>query len=276
MEQKLQCVVSDLDDSLLTSDKTISPRDRETIRRLKEKGVYFFIASGRHFSFVRELASQVGFDLPVICCNGGHVYDYLTGETLMAKLIPSPVARAVKEYLDERKIHYLIYTTESPFFTPGNPRIPFWEEQNRTCAPENRFPIRILEKGFPIEEHRILKFLVPQATDPIREDLTRNLNQDGSMTIVYSGKGLLDLNAAGACKGAGIEFLSQHFGFSLENTMAMGDSENDQSMLDLCGWPVVPENGEDFLKGKARFVTAHHDRDPLTAAIQHLFPQLLE
>lgn len=274
MEQ-LQCVVCDLDDSLLTSGKTISPRDLETIHRLKAQGVYFFIASGRHFFFARDLADKVGFDMPVICCNGGHVYDYQNKKTLMAKIIPTQVAKAAKEYLDEHKRHYLVYTTEMPVFTPGNPRIPFWEHQNQVNAPENRFPIIIMDDSFRIEEHKILKFLVPQADDQLREDLTSRLNQNGEMEIVYSGKGLLDLNAAGACKGEGIRFLADHFGFPLANTIALGDSENDQSMLDICGWPVVPENGEEYLRRRARFVTAHHDHDPLTHAVASLFPQLL-
>ena len=272
---QLECVVCDLDESLLTSEKIISPKDLETIRRLKSRGVWFFIASGRHFFFTRDLADKVGFDMPTICCNGGHVYDYQNKKTLMAKIIPPAVTRAVQDYLDRQGRHYLIYTTEMPIFTPGNPRIPYWEQQNQVVAPQNRFPIYTLDDSFRIEDHQILKFLVPNATDDLRREITQNLNANGEMEIVYSGKGLMDLNAAGACKGAGVRFLAEHLGFSLENTLALGDSENDQSMLDICGWPVVPENGEEYLRQKARFVTAHHDHDPLTAAVARLFPQLL-
>ena len=42
---KLECVISDLDGSLLNSQKKVSPRDLETIKKLKEKGILFFIST---------------------------------------------------------------------------------------------------------------------------------------------------------------------------------------------------------------------------------------
>lgn len=271
---KLECIVSDLDESLLGADGLVGPQDLETIRTLKAKGVYFFIATGRHFSLARQLAWQVGLDMPVICCNGGHVYDFTSGATLMARDIEPAAAAAMKDYLDSLGRHYLIYTPEAPYFTADNPRLPFWQRHNEVSEPENRATLYTMDSSFHIGDHRILKFLIPGADLAMRERLNA-FNSAGKLEIQFSGKGLLDVNAAGASKGGGITFLSQHFGFSLENTVALGDSDNDRSMLEVCGYPVVPQNGQEDLRAMARFVTSHHNDSPLTHAVEHLFPGLI-
>ena len=87
-KNKLECVLTDLDGSLLNSKKQISPDDLATIKTLKARGIPVFISTGRHFAFARQTVSQIGFDLPVCACNGGHIYNYATRETLYADPIP--------------------------------------------------------------------------------------------------------------------------------------------------------------------------------------------
>lgn len=42
--------------------------------------------------------------------------------------------------------------------------------------------------------------------------------------------------------------LAEKLGLTKEETMAIGDEENDRSMLEVVGNPVVMENGTDELK----------------------------
>ena len=51
-------VVTDLDGTLLTSDKNVSEKNKEAIRKLKEHGILFGIASGRPVESGLILASQ--------------------------------------------------------------------------------------------------------------------------------------------------------------------------------------------------------------------------
>lgn len=272
---KLQCIFTDLDDSLLNSEKRISATDLQTIHRLKEQGVYFFIASGRHPDFVRDLAHQTGTDLPMACSNGALIYDFARNQSLKAHPIAKPAAAKLKTFLDANDLPYIIYTTEFPIFTANNPRLQYWKNINECSLPEHRFEVRILDERFMIDEHDIVKFLIPSSDPKAYEGVQSNCNQNGELSLVYSGKGLLDVNAAGSSKGEGLRFLSEIFGFSLENTLALGDNYNDESMLRICGYPVCPENAEEDMKAIARHITTHHNNDPLTNAVRALFPELL-
>ncbi len=270
----LECIVTDLDDSLLGPDKRISPRDLATIRALKAKGVHFFIVTGRHPDFVKQFAHDTGYDLPIAACNGAQVYDYASKTNLMHLPIAHSLAKEIFNFLNEKKRHYIIYTPTSPYFTPENPRISFWQQVSGQFELENRFDIRYIDDHFHFDDHIIIKFLLPHAVEEERQELERLFNNNGELSMVFSGKGLLDVNAAGATKGNAVRYLATQYGFSLENTLALGDNFNDTSMLEVCGYPVVPANGEEDVRKIARFVTSHHSQDPLTTAVQALFPAL--
>ena len=272
---KLECIVTDLDASLLGQDKKISPADLETIRALKKKGIYFFIATGRHPDFVRQFAWQTGFDLPTACCNGALIYDFVSNQPVMAQPIPKETAARCKEYLDSNNRQYIIYTSRIPVFTPQNPRLAFWQQVSAESEPQNRFDIHVLDDNFHIDDHEVIKFLIPGADEEEYARLNETVNGDNSLSMLFSGKGLLDVNVANSSKGLGIEFLSKKYGFSLENTLALGDNFNDTSMMELCGIPVCPENAEDDIKAISKYITTHHSKDPLTNAVKALFPQLL-
>ena len=56
----------------------------------------------------------------------------------------------------------------------------------------------------------------------------------------------------------------------------MGDNYNDRTMLETVGLGVVPGNGEAEIRPLAKYVTTPNGENPLSAAIDHFFPGLLE
>ena len=56
-------------------------------------------------------------------------------------------------------------------------------------------------------------------------------------------------------KGEALEWLSRRLGIPRENTMAFGDSMNDESMIRYAGNSVAMVNGRDEIKNLARYVT---------------------
>jgi hypothetical protein len=74
---------------------------------------------------------------------------------------------------------------------------------------------------------------------------------------LYISKSLpyfLELAAAGVTKGAGLDFLSEHMGFTREETVAFGDGENDVELVEWAGYGVAVENAHDRVKAVADWV----------------------
>ena len=281
---ELSAIVTDLDGALLCGSlmasglSLISEQDVNTIEKLSKQGIPTFLVTGRPFPFVAEIMDQVGYDLPLCCCNGGLIYDFKTQKAIYAKGMPAGTARNITQFLQGRGIPFLAYTQNGVWFSARNEgRHPYWSAQNQLYKEKNRFVERFFtEEAFDFEDEPIIKILLQLASDePVVQEMRELFSKDGQLHIVASGKRFLDISDAQANKAEGVRALARLFGFDIARTIAMGDNFNDDAMLRLSGIPVVTENGEDEMKAIAKFVTTSNNDSPLTHAIAHLFPALL-
>ena len=67
-------------------------------------------------------------------------------------------------------------------------------------------------------------------------------------TMVKSAPFYLEILGKTTNKGAAVLHLAERIGIQQEETMAIGDEENDRSMLEVVGHAVVMENGNPALK----------------------------
>lgn len=75
MKHRIKLIACDMDGTLLQDDKHISEENRKAVARLKEAGIQFVIATGRHDSMVKTYLDELEIETPVISCNGGMVRD---------------------------------------------------------------------------------------------------------------------------------------------------------------------------------------------------------
>ena len=276
---KLECVISDLDGSLLNSKKKVSPQDLETIKKLKEKGILFFISTGRSFPFAREAVGSVGFDLPASCCNGGHIYDFANEKGLACDPLEREVAYKALDWLMSTDYPFVIYATDGVFFRNRTmERFRVWDKWNQTAPEGYRFAMRTVEDGpFDRDSITFIKILMTEASKEKYNQLMEAMGEDAAkLNPVFSEPTLLDVNAVGVNKGKGVQRLAELFGFDPANTMAIGDNFNDITLMESVGIPVAPITGEEQIKSMAKFITCSNEDSPLTYAIEHLYPGLLD
>jgi hydroxymethylpyrimidine pyrophosphatase-like HAD family hydrolase len=80
----------------------------------------------------------------------------------------------------------------------------------------------------------------------------------------------LEFAQAGVTKGAGLDFLSEHMGFTRERTVAFGDGEND---VELVGWPdygVAVANAHERVKAVASWVCPPASEEGVAQVIEAL------
>ena len=87
-------------------------------------------------------------------------------------------------------------------------------------------------------------------------------------TLVKSTPFYLEIVKKTVNKGAAILHLAEKLGLSKEQTMAIGDEENDRAMLEAVGSPVVMENGKEELKKIAKYITKSNDESGVAHAIR--------
>ena len=116
----------------------------------------------------------------------------------------------------------------------------------------------------------IVKILIHDDTAHIPE-FEQRFNADNTLTIVSSGKNLIDIMPDNTTKGNGIRVLAEKLGIPVSEVAAFGDSMNDEAMLRAAGFSVAMGNAEKEIKDICDFVTLSNDEGGITHAIKHIF-----
>ena len=78
----IRLVAFDLDNTLVGPELTLSPRVKAAVAQALARGVAVTIATGRGPAVTARYAAELKLTAPLICFQGGLVYDYLEGRTL--------------------------------------------------------------------------------------------------------------------------------------------------------------------------------------------------
>ena len=70
-----KAVVSDLDGTLLDGNHAIDEFTKETVSAVIDKGIKFYIATGRSYSGAKDIMDKLGLKIPLITSNGARILD---------------------------------------------------------------------------------------------------------------------------------------------------------------------------------------------------------
>jgi len=102
----------------------------------------------------------------------------------------------------------------------------------------------------------------PEAVVPLREFV-------GHRAIVVQSHAMFaEVNPLGAHKGAGLARLAESLGIQQDEVMAIGDQENDLTMLAWAGLGVAMGQASDMVKQSARWIAPSLDEDGAAVAIE--------
>ena len=264
---------TDLDGTLLRTDKTISEETIAELARISEKGVFFTPSTGRTH---RELPAAIR-DLPflhyALCCNGGAVYDYKEKRYIYEETIPYELALELLEYAKSIPVYESVVV--------NGERICKGDEEGNICEYIRNRAVKDILFNFTgasdvkaafaakqLDAQKLLLYLDDRAdkTTVIR-DLRERFPQ---LEISSSGPIYIEVNVKGVDKGKALRKFCRMLNIPIEETIAFGDAENDLTMLDAAGLAVVVENGTEEAKKRADLICPSNDEDGVKAALQKL------
>ena len=87
-------------------------------------------------------------------------------------------------------------------------------------------------------------------------------------TVVKSAPFYLEVLHPGASKGVGLAQLASHLELTSDEVMAIGDNENDLTMLEYAGIGVAMKNAIPIVKEVADVETASNDEDGVALVVE--------
>ncbi len=256
-------IVSDLDDTLLRDDQTISGRTRQAIALARGRGIRFMIATGRMFPSALPFAKDLGLTGPIICCQGAQIADIETGCPIRETAVPLEAARAVLRFLEEEGLYAQFYSTEDYFFERECEESALYYRLSGVKGRAlGRKPVGALE----FEPIKLLAIADPAV---IRQTYEKAAARFGSsLAVTISKSNYLEFSHPEAHKGAAVAAIAAELGLQPRDVLAFGDAMNDLSMLRYAGLGVAVANGNVDVKAQADAVTASNNEDGVAKAIE--------
>ncbi len=250
----IKMVVSDMDGTLLNSDLQISAENLEAIKKIRNKGIRFCIATGRPEQLVKEYIEPLQMEDPMILYNGSVIsHPFKHGKLFELKLDKDDV-REIVEYCEENDIIYMPYTKDKIISKP-NYRVDFFEERNKNLSEQNKCVFEDVRNIESIVKNDINKILLIEKNPTKFEEVYQKFSSNEKYTVASSQTGFVDINPLGASKGNALQILANHFGYSLDEVVVFGDQDNDVSMLEIAGTSVCMANGSDKAKAASDEIT---------------------
>lgn len=273
MQKPLLCVC-DLDETLLNSDKRISEENIRAIRSAQKNGVIVTIATGRSHLQIREFIDTLGIKIPVITCNGGVVSTPGEEKILKASYINPARAKEICAYCEKNRLDYLMYTARNICYTKESVRILGYVKYNAELISKGgnlafSVPLKCMDDVTKDDFSEAIKILVLGDTARLSE-IRDKFNADNALTIVSSGKGLVDIMTDATTKGNAVEMVAERLNIPLSSVAVFGDSPNDISMFETAGIRIAVENAVDEVKALATHITKSNNESGVAYALQNI------
>lgn len=259
---RIALVISDVDGTLVTSQKRVSERTRQAVAALHARGIGFTVVSSRPVFGLRMLIDELGIALPVAAFNGGAL-----ASPQLAVLAQHPldrdVAREIIAFLESRKVGVWLFTS-----TEWVTRDPAGLHVSHEIITVQRRPVIV--DTFDSVTDPVLK-IVGVSDDFAMLEAIENTARPmfaPRATAARSQCYYLDFVAPGIDKGFAVEALSRKTGIPLAQIVTLGDMENDVPMFRQSAFSIAMGNASDAVKAEAHETTASNDDDGFAAAVE--------
>ena len=115
----------------------------------------------------------------------------------------------------------------------------------------------------------IEKFNLPYLEDDLRLTINKQLSALDGVTLTSSIAKNIEVNAAGADKGDGLAHLCAHLGIAPDEVLAIGDGENDLTMLQFAGMSAAPANACEQARKLAGWIAPSNNESAVARALEH-------
>ena len=249
--KKYRMIFSDMDGTLLKNATEISEKNVEMIGKAVACGIDFVICTGRGVYGVEKFLDQLhlmGRPGYVICQNGAAVYRLEDMQMILKHSFSADVLRPVVETARRMGVEVYLYDDRT-FLTEKVTR-----EVQDYCRVMHA-DMRVLPDGLAYDGH-FTKGLLSGSEEhlkAVRAAVEPLVKQE--LNCFYSGPEYLEFVKKGVSKGNALRETAQKAGVPLSQVIAIGDSDNDLSMIQAAGLGIAVANGQAHVKAAADYIT---------------------
>lgn len=248
----MKLIITDLDNTLLRSDKNLSEYTAQVFEKCRQKGYLIAFATARSQSAAARFVNTIKPD--VMISNGGAIVE-VKGEVIYRNLMSgedvSTILKMCRKFtngqglitLDCDRGYYCNFVPKDPDRYAGYVHLDFAD----FCEPSYKITAELEREEWG-------------------EEIAKACSN--CTVISFTGEKWRRFAAKGSDKATALQILADYIGVDLRDVIAFGDDRNDLGMMELAGRAVAVSNAIDEVKAVADHIAGSNDQDGVASYIE--------
>jgi Cof subfamily protein (haloacid dehalogenase superfamily) len=258
----ISLVIADVDGTLVTEQKELTPRAQAAVRALHQAGIAFAITSGRPPRGMAMLVEPLALITPIAGFNGG-IFVRPDMTVITTTPLDPGIAKLAVDLLGARGLDAWVYAGND--WLVRDPGAPHAAREEWTV----KFPPTVVSAFGDALDHAVKVVGVSDDYDLVAR-IEREMQQvvAGRASAVRSQPYYLDVTHPRANKGEVVRTLSRQLGIPQAAIATIGDMPNDVLMFHESGLSIAMGNARPEVKAEAHFATDDYNNEGFARAIE--------
>jgi Cof subfamily protein (haloacid dehalogenase superfamily) len=259
----VKLVIADVDGTLVTHDKILTPRAIDSVMKMRDAGILFAVTSGRPPRGMAMLIDPLKMDEPLAAFNGGVIIQPDLKTVLRQNVLPPDVVKQVVQLILDHKLDVWIYTDTTWFVRDVN--APHVAREQWTV----KFP-PVVTKDLTSLVDNVAKIV--GVSDDL--DLVARCEKDVQQacgdhaSAARSQPYYLDVTHPKANKGEVVLAMSDLLKIPPQQIATIGDMPNDVLMFVKSGLSIAMGNASAEVQKSATYVTTSSEDEGFANAME--------
>ncbi len=260
-------IAIDVDGTLLNDKKEIDIETKESINSAIQNNKEVVICTGRCYPELIDILNKLPKIRYVIGTSGTWIFDTYAKKDIYAIPIDIEIVKEIFRRIEHKDVLIHLLNKESviqsnKLHNMEKYQMGVYQKMFEKIAIETPDIKEYFYKNLPL----LTKFNIYHRSVEDRED-TRNLLKDLDLELTNSERTSLECTAKGISKGTGLKMLAKFLNIEMKDIIAIGDSDNDVSMLKVAGLSVAMGNAKENIKVLCKKIVSDNNDNGVAKAI---------
>lgn len=261
---KYKMLVLDMDDTLLTDDHKISPRNKALLMQAQEMGVYVVLASGRPTPAMTKFAHELEmarFGTFMLSYNGAVITDLKNNATIFEQSLTVNDIHELHDFSVAHKVDIITYINGEIIATAHSEYV----EVEKTIT---KMPLNIVSDFKASVNSPAIKCIMLEEPSYLKEVEAKLKLAMPHKSVSTSKPFFLEITEKNIDKAASLTRLAAQLNIQQSEIIAVGNANNDLSMVQYAGLGVWVDNVNPELRHLADAIVASNNNDGVAEVVE--------
>ena len=242
-------------DKTLLVNNLIPQFNLDAIQKARKLGVKFVVSTGRDIEIITHLLKQLNTDNSddeyTICCSGAKIYENKNKKIIYINYLSHEIVEQIFDFGKKFPEMYTVFDTSDGVYVFND--IILKKERN-----EYGYKYKQLKTLDDIKDLKIIRVIFTCKNGTYLNNILKEIKEikifDNKVDYYLTQNQFLEFNNLGVNKGEALKWLCNYLNIDIKETIAIGDSYNDESMLKEAGLGACVKSANDDIKKISKYV----------------------